>query len=483
MKTLLWTIALTGWSCCCWAQPPDSLWSRMYGGTGMDLCNAVKQTGDGGFILAGRTNFSSNDVDAWLVKTDANGNSQWTRMLGGSMTEVAWDVVTRSQGGYAMVGETHSFGAGNDDVYFATYSAEGVPQNISYWGGSMNDNGYSLEQTSDGGFVIGGMTNSFGGGASDMWLVKCDAAGALQWAQDYGGSGYDICYAITQTPDGGYALAGYTSSYGAGSVDAWLVRTNSNGQVLWSRTYGYAGEDVAYDMIKTSDGGFALAGYTQNDGDGERDMYVVKTDGNGTVQWIQSFGGQYDDICYSIRQTSDGGYVIAGKSDSYGWGGSDFWIMRLSSTGNSLWNRTFGGTNSEVGESVAVTSDGGFVLGGRTLSFGAVDWDMWLVRTGPDPALGADGFAPLSREFSLHPVYPNPFNNTANISFDLPRDVTGRLVVYDALGRQTATLFEGSFAAGNHQMQWTADRLSTGTYFVRLETHSFSATQRAVLLK
>lgn len=483
MKTLLWTIALTGWSCCCWAQPPDSLWSRMYGGTGMDLCNAVKQTDDGGFILAGRTNFSANDVDAWLVKTDVNGNSQWTRMLGGVMTEVAYDVITRSQGGYAMIGTTRSFGSGDEDAYFATYSPEGVPQNITYWGGPSDDLGISLVQTSDEGFAIGGLTKSSGAGVSDFWLVKCDAAGGYQWAQTYGGSSFDECYAIRQTADGGYALAGFTSSYGAGLADAWLVKTNSTGQVLWSRTYGYAGEDVAYDMITTSDGGYALAGYTQNDGDGERDMYVVKTDGNGTVQWIQSFGGQYDDICYSIQQTSDGGYIIAGRTESYGSGDNDFWIMRLSATGNSLWNRTFGGSSSEVCESVAVTSDGGFVLGGRTLSFGAVDWDMWLVRTGPDPALDVNSSTPLAREFSLHPIYPNPFNNTANISFDLPRDVTGRLVVYDALGRQTATLFEGSFAAGNHRMQWNADRLSTGTYFVRLETPSHSVAQKAVLLK
>ncbi|MBK6765547.1 MAG: T9SS type A sorting domain-containing protein [bacterium] len=483
MKSLILLLLIAGLACGVMAQPVDSLWSRLYGGTGADLCKSVDETTDGGFILAGRTNFSPSDVDAWLVKTDVNGNAEWTRMLGGGLTEDANDVVARTGGGYAMAGLTTSYGGGQEDVYFATYTAAGDPQTISYWGGASRDLANALVETSDGGFALGGETSSYGAGGADFWLIKSDAAGEDQWTQTFGGNSTDICYAIEQLADGGYALAGFTMSFGAGEADAWLVRTNSAGQMLWSRTFGWATNDVAYDMIKTSDGGFALAGHTQSGVSDDRDFYLVKTDGNGTLEWLHTYGGVFNDFCYSLQQTSDGGYILAGSSYSFGVGNDDFWLVRLSSTGALLWSRTFGGGNGEYCESVAVTSDGGFILGGQTLSFGAIDWDIWLVRTGPDPALSTEGSSPISAAFSLHPIYPNPFNNTANIRFDLPREVTGRLVVFDMLGREVNEIFSGRLGAGTHSMQFNGANLSSGTYFVQLASPQFSATQKAVLLK
>ncbi len=483
MKSTIHILLLVGFGCNVIAQPVDSLWSRMYGGTEVDLCKSVHESADGGFILGGRTNFSPSDVDAWLVKTDVNGNAEWTRMLGGTLTEAANDVVIRSGGGYAMAGLTTSYGAGQEDVYFATYSAVGDPQAISYWGGASWDMANALVETTDGGFAIGGETRSFGAGESDFWLIKTDAAGEDQWTQTFGGYAAEVCYSVQQLADGGYALAGYTTSFGAGEADAWLVRTSSTGQMLWSRTFGWGTNDVAYDMIKTSDGGFALAGHTQSGGSGERDFYLVKTDGNGTLEWVHTYGGAFDEFCYSLQQTSDGGYILAGSTYSFGAGNDDVWLVRLSSTGTILWSRTFGGGNTEYCESVAVTSNGGFVLGGQTLSFGAIDWDIWLVRTGTDPALSVEDPSPIPSEFSLHPIYPNPFNNTANIAFDLPREVTGRLVVYDVLGREASVLYDGHFASGAHSMQFSGENLSSGTYFVKLESPAFNAVQRAVFLK
>jgi uncharacterized delta-60 repeat protein len=468
--------------CCGFAQPPDSLWSRMYGGTYVDICKSVKEMEDGGVVLAGRTNYSPNDVDAWLVKTDSNGNVLWTRMLGGGSTEVANDVVSRPGGGYAMAGLTESYGAGGEDVYFATVTAQGDAQSFNYWGGTSSDVGNSLAATSDGGFIIAGETRSFGTGEADFWLIKTNASGSEQWTQTYGGFSSDLCYAVQQVPDGGYALAGYTTSYGAGEADAWLVRTNSVGQMLWSRTFGWGTNDVAYDMIQTSDGGFALAGHTQSGGNGDRDFYLVKTDANGTQQWAHTYGYEFDEFCYSLQQTSDGGYVLAGSTTSSS-GNENIWLVRLSSNGAPLWSRTFGGGNAEYCESVAVMSDGGYMLGAQTTSFGAIDWDIWLVRTGVDPSLAVKGNSPIAEAFSLHPIYPNPFNNMTNIAFDLPHEVTGRLVVYDVLGRITNTLYDGRLSAGSHQMQFDGNGLSSGTYFVKLETPDFHSVQKAVLLK
>jgi hypothetical protein len=481
MKILIRFAAISALCCSGLAQPADSLWSRMYGGTYVDLCTGVLETVDGGFILSGRTNYSPTDVDAWLVKTNSAGDVEWSRTLGGGQTEIANEVVLRPGGGYAMIGLTTSYGAGNEDVYFATVTAQGDAQSFNYWGGASYDVGHDLTPTTDGGFIIGGETRSFGSGWMDFYLIKANETGAEQWTQTFGGPEPDVCYAVQQVSDG-YALAGYTTSYGAGEADAWLVRTNSAGQMLWSRTFGWGTNDVAYDMIATSDGGFALAGHTQSGGSGDRDFYLVKTDGNGTLQWNHTYGGQYDEFCNSVQQTSDGGYILTGSTSSFGSNG-DIWLARVSSTGALLWSRTFGGSGAEDALTVDVISNGGFILGGMTTSFGAIDWDIWLVRTGPDPALGANDAPPaLPTSTSLH-VYPNPFNPVATISFDLPREVTGRLVVYDELGREAATLMNGRLSAGHHQMQLNGSAWSSGVYFVQLNAGEFQQTQKIVLMK
>ncbi|MBI5059230.1 T9SS type A sorting domain-containing protein [candidate division KSB1 bacterium] len=483
MKVLLTVAFHIALSHFCWAQPVDSLWSRMLGGTGTDQCTAVLQASDGGFVFSGRTDYSPTDVDAWVVKTNPLGDIEWSRTIGGGAAELAFDVVAHSGGGYAMVGYTASYGAGLADVYFATLSSQGEIQDISFWGGTEYESGNALAATADGGFVIGGETSSFGAGSSDFWLIKTDGDGAASWTQTYGGSQQDICYAVRQVTDGGYALAGYTTSFGSGGADAWLVRTSSSGQILWSRTFGWATDDVTYDMIQTSDGGFALAGHTQNGGSGERDFYLVKTDAYGTQQWTHSYGGVNDEFCRSIQQTSDGGYILTGSTYSFGTGSQDIWLIRLSSSGALLWSRTFGGTGTDDCNSVAVTSDGGFVLGGQTTSFSATQWDIWLIRTGVDPSLEAEDYRPLLADFALHPIFPNPFNNAASITLDLPRDVSGSVVVYDALGRMANTLYEGPLSAGRHALRFNANNMSSGCYFVRFESANYNAAQRAVLLK
>ena len=481
MRTLLQLLWVAGLFELASGQPVDSLWSRMYGGTYVDLCTAVLETDDGGFILSGRTNYSPTDVDAWLVKTNSSGEVEWSRTLGGGQTEVANAVVPRLGGGYAMVGLTTSYGGGNEDAYFATVTAQGDAQSFNYWGGDSYDVGHAIASTTDGGFIIGGETRSFGSGWMDFWLIKTNETGAEQWTQTFGGPEPDVCYAVQQVSDG-YALAGYTTSFGAGEADAWLVRTNSAGQMLWSRTFGWGTNDVALDMMATSDGGFVLAGHTQSGGTGDRDFYLVKTDGFGTLQWNHTYGGPFDEFCSSVQQTSDGGYILSGSTSSFGSNG-DMWLVRVSSTGELLWHRTFGGSGAEDALSVDVTSNNGFILGGMTTSFGAIDWDIWLVRTGPDPSLEAVEFSPIMPDIRLHSVYPNPFNAVATIDFDLPRELTGSLVVYDMLGREVTTLLNGRLSAGQHHRQFDGSALSSGVYLVRLNVGDVQQTQRLVLMK
>jgi hypothetical protein len=211
-----------------------------------------------------------------------------------------------------------------------------------------------------------------------VFSVEADAA---MWSQTYGGTSDDYGRSVVQTSDGGYAIAGYTWSYGAGITDVWLIKTDASGTAQWNQTYGGTGEDVGYSVVETSDGGYAIAGETQSYGAGQYDVWLVKTDATGTVQWNQTYGGTWNDYGYSVVQTSDGGYAIAGWTGSYGAGNDDVWLVKTDAAGTVQWNQTYGGTSWDDGYSVVETSDGGYAIAGWTGSYGAGNDDVWLVKT------------------------------------------------------------------------------------------------------
>ena len=202
----------------------------------------------------------------------------------------------------------------------------------------------------------------------------------------FGGSGADYAYSVQQTTDGGYILAGYTASFGAGSIDAWLIKTDADGNKVWDKTFGGSGDDIAYAVQQTSDGGYILAGYTWLLG-AWYDAWLIKTDANGNKVWDKTFGGRRSDFAYAVQQTSDGGYILAGwTAGSYFVGNPYAWLIKTDANGNKVWDRTFGGrayggSSQEIANSVQQTSDGGYILAGSTYSIGAGDGDAWLIKT------------------------------------------------------------------------------------------------------
>ena len=249
------------------------------------------------------------------------------------------------------------------------------------FGGTDYDRSYSVQQTSDGGYIIAGTTESYGAGNGDFWLVKTDSNGNKQWDKTFGGTNIDGASSVQQTSDGGYILAGYTGSYGAGNFDFWLVKTDSEGNKEWDRTFGGTSRDEAYSVQQTSDGGYIITGSTEIGG---YDFWLVKTDSNGNKQWNATFGGISWDVAHSVQQTSDGGYIFAGYTGSYGAGFTDAWLVKTDSEGHKVWDKTFGGANTDSADSVQQTSDGGYILAGNTYSYGAGRSDFWLVKTDSD---------------------------------------------------------------------------------------------------
>ncbi|MCW4044625.1 MAG: hypothetical protein NWE94_03800 [Candidatus Bathyarchaeota archaeon] len=218
---------------------------------------------------------------------------------------------------------------------------------------------YDVVQTADGGYAIGGIIEPFSGGDRNFWLVKTDSAGNMDWNRTIGGSKDDFAYSVVQTADGGYTMGGYTNSFGAGGYDFWLVKTDAIGNLLWNRTYGTSGNEKAYSMTQTRDGGYVLTG---------SDFWLVKTDPAGNMEWNQTHGPKkVGDFATSVVQTADGGYALTG--------GSDAWLIKTDSTGNMEWNKTYGDLEGGNPEAIVQTNDGGYAIAGTKSS------SFWLAKT------------------------------------------------------------------------------------------------------
>jgi hypothetical protein len=373
------------------AQPhPDTLWTRVFGGTTYECAYDIRQTSDGGYIAAGYTNsFGAGGYDCWLVKVDSTGDRQWSRTYGGQSDERAYSVQQTSDGGYILAGYTCSFGAVGGDLYMVKTNELGDTLWTRMYVALEGDVARSVEQTADGGYILGGSTDSYGAGELDFYLFKTDHMGNMEWRQVYGGSNDDEAFAAYQTIDGGYIMGGNTTSFGAGYSDFYLVKTDNEGDTLWTHTYGGIGWDRMGTFQPTEDGGYIIVGDSRSFGLENYDFYLVKTNSSGEEEWARTIGEQsnLDDFPHYVKQTSDGGYIIAGICALFGPSGCAIWLVRTDERGDTLWSRTYGGPSYENAYVVRQTMDWGYIIAGATESFGAGAYDMYLIKTGPDELL------------------------------------------------------------------------------------------------
>ena len=363
------------------ATGPSPHFCKTIGGPASEAGNSLIQTSDGGYAIAGNTSsFGAGENDVYVVKLDAKGNLQWTKTIGGPDIDESQSLIQTSDGGYAIAGTTKSFGAGEPDVYVVKLDANGNLQWTKTIGGENWDVSFSIIQTSDGGYAIAGATKSFGAGEWDVYVVKLDAKGNLQWTKTIGGEKTDVGESLIQTSDGGYVIAGVTQSFGAENPNVYVVKLDASGNLQWTKTIGGGKGETGESLIQTSDGGYAITGLTITFGAGKWDVYVVKLDANGNLQWTKTIGGPDYDQGKSLVQTSDGGYAITGSTTSFGAGGEDVYVVKLDAKGNLQWTKTIGGPEDEKGNSLIQTSDGGYAIAGETKSFGAGKWDGHVVK-------------------------------------------------------------------------------------------------------
>jgi hypothetical protein len=368
--------------------------ARTYGGTNYDVAYSVQQTSDGGYIVAGGTqSFGAGSADAFLVKTYANGNVQWAKTYGISLEEFT-SVQQTSDGGYIAAGYTDFCGMGLPDILLIKTDANGNVIWAKVYCGPFNfgDVANSVQQTSDGGYILAGITNSYAfiGTRDSAFLIKTDANGNIIWAKTYHLLYRTWAYSVQQTSDGGYIMGGLTIEYDSMWMtyyqNVFLIKTDANGNVIWAKTYLLI---YAYDVSnvsQTSDGGYIVAGRV-----GTGNAFLIKTDANGNVQWAKTYGGTNWDGAYSVQQTSDGGYILAGYTNSFGAGGYDPFLIKTDANGNVQWAKTYGGTNWDFAHYVQQTSDGGYIVAGYTNSFGAGSWDIFLIKTDANGNIGSCG--------------------------------------------------------------------------------------------
>jgi hypothetical protein len=371
-------------------------WSRTYGGPYGDWANSVRQTADGGFVVAGKTSsFSAVSEDAWVLKLDANGNVVWQKTYGGAGSNSANSVQPTADGGYIVAGQANPYWLGQGDLWILKLDANGnIAWQKTYGGGANGGSASSVQLTSDGGYIVAGYTVSFGAGGQDAWLLKLDADGNVIWQRTYGGSLSDGAMSAEPTADGGYIVAGWTASFGAGSEDVWVLKLDRDGNIIWQKTYGDTGQDVALSVQPTGDGGYIVAGAAANHGG-----WVLKLDANGNVDWQKTYGGSTN----SIQPTADGGYVVAG-----GIGGSaldigDAWILKLDTGGNITWQRTYR-VSAGSAASVQSTADGGYVVAGITSPSQLEPVDAWILKLDANGAISGCANAGTS---NVTPAYSN----------------------------------------------------------------------------
>ena len=355
-----------------------SQWAATYGGGDFDYVGSMQETTDGGYVIVGSTySFGAGDADLWILKIDSSGNIQWQKTYGGGSCDVAVSIQQTTDGGYTVAGNTDSFGAGRRDYWVLKLNSTGAIEWQKTYGGSWWDSANSIQQTDDGGYIVAGYTYSFGSGGDDIWILKLNSTGAIEWQKTYGSSAADGAGSIQQTNDGGYIVAGFTRSSGAGSSDYWVLKLNGTGAIEWQKTYGGIVQDSANSIQQTDDGGYIIAGGAVSFGVGSADCWLLKLNSNGTIEWQKTYGGTDTDYCGCIRQTTDGGYIVAGHTRSFGAGNVDFWSLKLNSNGSINWQKTYGGG---VAFSIQQTDDGGYIVSGYTDSLGAGKRDYWVLK-------------------------------------------------------------------------------------------------------
>lgn len=463
-------------------QAPTIEWSRTYGGNSYDGCNDIKLLDDGGFVFAGSTwSFGNGSVDdIWLVRTESDGDSMWSRTFGGTGLDFCLSMDLTSDGGFILGGGTTLSGGQGVNCWIIKTDMNGDSLWSRIYRGTRNDELRAVKQVSDGGYWTCGLSSWLDSIRTRAFMMRLDSLGDSLWCRPYGGSG--ILSSLVPFGDGSCIAAGHVINAAISRDNAWLLRVAANGDSLWSREYA-VGDDRSYftRAIQSEDGNIVGFGYTANFSTESYNFFLVKTNPQGDTLWTRIYNRPlFSEQGSSIIQTQDGGFVLAGRSWANGGWDYNIRIIRTDDMGNTLWETTVGGDGIDQSPHVISTSDGGYLLSANTDSYGSGWMDVWLVKFSPEQAART---TPTPQNACLMSVFPNPFNSSAQISFTLPVTSRMSLRLYDVLGREVKLLMDETQTAGEHRVSFDGSNLSSSIYFCRMQAGNMQITRKIVLMK
>tara|TARA_B100000029_G_scaffold516811_1_gene634792 strand:+ start:292 stop:3789 length:3498 start_codon:yes stop_codon:yes gene_type:complete len=342
---------------------------------------SVTETKDGGFIISGHTYSNANNGDVWLVKTDPKGNIDWSKTFGGEGDDHAYSIQLTSDGGYVIAGFSEALAEKWSDAWVIKTNSKGLIEWNRTYGGFRWDKAHDIQETKDGGYIITGYTFSHGNGNADIWLIKTDKDGYPIWSKTFGGPDWDYGYSVKETRDGGYIITGFTEGEDKESSRIWLVKTNVFGEEMWSHTFGGRQRNEGRSIIETEDGGYILAGTTQNFFPNYEDVIIIRTNEEGKSLWEKTFGGQSWDRSSSVIQTKEGNFVVAGSSRLNDESTADSWLMKFDSNGNQIWEKKYSNSFDDDIYSIENTTDGGFVMVGTSTSIDGSPSNLLIIKT------------------------------------------------------------------------------------------------------
>jgi Secretion system C-terminal sorting domain len=461
---------------------PDTMWVKSFGFDFEDFGYGVQQTTDGGFIVVGSSQiFSSGPSFIWLIKTNSSGDTLWTKLIETTFSSIGYSIKQTADGGYIIVGQ-------NDVLSLIKTDALGdVTWIQSYGFVSGVDSGRDVQEIL-GGYIVTGYTRSFGANTNeDLWLLRMDGNGDTLWTKTYGGEANDRGYSVKQTSDGGFIITGSlnTDSFD----DLWIVKTDSNGDTTWTRTYNTTFTSTGRSIQQTTDGGYIIAGSNSFIFSMGKAI-LLKINSSGDTEWVKEFDGSTDNGANSVQQTTDGGFIFTGFFREFpGAGNEDIWLVKTDSNGDTTWTQRITGFTYDRGTSVQQISDGGYIVSGYGRLPAAFIEDILLARFEPEKPTSVDDneLTNLST-YDLEQNFPNPFNPSTKIKFSIPFVEMGyapsvQLIVYDVLGNEISTLVNEEKSAGSYEVDFNASELTSGIYFYQLKAGNFVQTKKMILLK
>ena len=493
---------------------PEFINDFNYGGSGTDTPSDIIRTSDGGFIMCGHSNSDSDDLeenygsrDGWVVKLNIDGQIEWQKNYGGSDSEFLRSIIETGSGNFVFVGYSQSddfdltSNYGSFDMWLVKINETGDILWQRTFGGSGADVGVSILETNDLGFIIAGVTTSSNGdltsnnGEQDIWITRHNELGELIWQKTYGGSFDEFVFELIEMEDGNFAIAGGTRSSDGdvtsinGEIDAWILSIDPSGELIWERSIGGSLNENLTGIASTGDNGLIAVGYSQSSDDdialnqGEDDFWVVRLNSVGDLLWESSFGGSSSEIAFEVLDALGDGFLISGYTFSTdgdlssNFGGRDAWLIRIDDSGQLIWERSFGGSEDDSFVDIVQLEDGSLrVLGASNSDDGDVSGhygsgDFWLVELGQDIL----SFNDVSN--APFEIYPNPTNSMISIDFDKSRAYRN-VFLTDANGRLLENL---NMVSAKSQIDMS--RYPSGVYLITIIEDGIRTSRPFVLSK